>query len=53
MGVGSKSHSLAAVPPGMTQYSLWATGPAWKCAENHAVTGIRTRGRPAHSESFN
>ena len=36
----------------IVQDAEWAPGPVWTDAENLAPTGIRTRDRPARSESL-
>ena len=38
-------------PVPVVQEARWAPGPAWTGAESLAVTGIRSPGRPARSES--
>jgi hypothetical protein len=40
-GVGVQHHAPTALPP----------GPAWTCAKNLALTGIRSPDCPAHSQS--
>ena len=39
-------------PVPIVQEAGWILGPVWKGAENLALTGIRSPGRPTSSESL-
>ena len=56
MGVVGQRHAPVALPPGKRpgthlQEAEWEPGPVWTGAENHAHTGIRSPGPPAHNEA--
>ena len=57
MVVGGQHHAPAALRPGkdpvpIVQKAGWAPDPVWTGAENLSPTGIRSRDRPARSESL-